>query len=777
MAGNVRPKQLQNVRSFTRMESGSAKEVQRKRASTLSETGIPAIPEARRIETSPDRLGKRHVADIFENGDDHDEHEHDKASGQESPAAGPESKVHIPLDELPIEIRSLTERFLESLSAKVHPTPLNAEHLSEMFQAFYERASAHISTHIASLASRIGRDKSAERNLRNTSKGRPRAESSRKGSSEDLLGSAGGEMLTPTEVADRRKARKLLELKRIALEEAVERCVCEKVYDRIWKHRSTDDDARDEKLRSRTAALAVVGIGLKELYTDHDPAKADIKRIAEEKEDDINRSLAPAREALLQMDDQHYPLGKLRLLTAAHKSIVETLSQLFPSSSSADEILPTLIYTLINMPPEGIRVVSHLNFVQRFRAASKVDGEAAYCLVNLEAAIAFLETVDLSSLRADEVPEGPPKQPSRPETPTSESSNNLLKPTLSRTLTPGVSAITVGQSDQSSSTTSAAKTLSSSPAPNASARPTVQARRLSSLMQAQADRIEAGRDNLLQAADKVYESVNSTLDTSVKYLFGRFTEQVASPNAKLPLTLEEARKLVDHSSVTEDDEDLSVSGRSSPAAPDDPLNSLTTKPDTKMLELIGGRKGQLRDRSVDSTTSAGSSGTNSKRVSFMAADGANLSKMRDDRPAAPATATAAPAGNAGTLFASINPLNRLSGVTGLAARFTRVGTAAPATPSPWILGEQRNGKTSDTVESHVSLQADGVAAPVSTSTVDVPGDELNARESLAALRQIKPPKRRFLEVQSASDLRLGEVEELLLEYRRLAKSIANAVAD
>lgn len=36
-------------------------------------------------------------------------------------------------------------------------------------------------------------------------------------------------MLTPTEIADRRKARKLLELKRSALEEAVERAVCEKV--------------------------------------------------------------------------------------------------------------------------------------------------------------------------------------------------------------------------------------------------------------------------------------------------------------------------------------------------------------------------------------------------------------------------------------------------------------------------------------------------------------------------------------------------------------------
>lgn len=117
------------------------------------------------------------------------------------------------------------------------------------------------------------------------------------------------------------------------------------------------------------------------------------------------------------MDDEHCPLGKLQHLTAAHKSIVETLSQLFPSSSSADEILPTLIYTLITSADMELNVVSNLNFIQRFRASNKVDGESAYCLVNLEAAISFLETVDLSSLRADELPEGPPKTNSRPSTP------------------------------------------------------------------------------------------------------------------------------------------------------------------------------------------------------------------------------------------------------------------------------------------------------------------------------------------------------------------------
>src|SRR6201999_3656675 len=95
----------------------------------------------------------------------------------------------------------------------------------------------------------------------------------------------------------------------------------------------------------------------------------------------IRESLASARASIMDMTKVKYPLGKLHHLTSAHKSIVETLSNYFPASSSADEILPTLIYTLITSPPEEVNVVSNLNFIQRFLAASKVDGEAAYCLV------------------------------------------------------------------------------------------------------------------------------------------------------------------------------------------------------------------------------------------------------------------------------------------------------------------------------------------------------------------------------------------------------------
>lgn len=741
---DILPKPIHISHSFPRLDTPPLNPSRKDRANTLQEQGIPAVPAARTIETSQELEGKKPVADVFEN---QDQEEH-MQSGAGTP--GPELQLPSTFDDLPIEIRSMTERFLESLSAKVHPTPLSADSLSALFQDFYERAAAHIATHIASLSSRIGREKSPapSNSSRSSAKGRPRAGSGAI-RSESSPSNSGGEMLTASEVADRKRARRLLELKRLALEEAVERAVCERVYDRIYKHKSSDDDARDEKLRSRTAALAVVGIGLKELHLDS-PTKEDIRKATEENEEEIHHSLADAREALQRMDDERYPLGKLQHLTTAHKSIVETLSQLFPSSSSADEILPTLIYTLITSPPEGINVVSNLNFIQRFRASSKVDGEAAYCMVNLEAAISFLETIDLFSLRAEELPEGPPKATTGHSTPMTEDATTLLeKPVAAQVVKPEITTVSATSTDTSSSSPhEAVKALpwqrrSSTDKVNAT-----QQRGISALMQAQADRLEAGRENLLNTADRIYDSINGTLENSFQFVFGRFKDH-ASHDSPLPKTLEDARKLVNSPRVGEEDEILNLSGRSSPAT-DDPLS--VGGRNEKVVEMIGGKR-QLRDRSVDSARSGGSG----KRVLF-ANEQALKEKPKDEVPT--------PTGN---LFATINPLNRIN-----VPSFARFGRAAsiPNTPKEPSPGTEKISK----LESPATSRDGEISALEKSRSGESNVEDLNSREALAELRKLKPPKKRFLEVQNAGELKLSEVEELLLDYRRLAKAIGEAIA-
>ena len=781
-----RPRPLHTSRSFTRMESPpSTASSPRKRANTTQVAGIPSIPEARSIDPDTEAFGKDEKKDVFEN------HEDDENETSEPDTPAPELKLPNTLDELPIEIRSLTERFLESLSAKVHPAPLNADTLSDMFQDFYERAASQISVHIATLASRLGRKETSPSATVRTSKGRARAGSSAKRNGSPASTTSGGEMLTVSEVSDRKKARKMLELKRLALEEAVERGVCEKIYEKLWKHRSTDDDARDEKLRSRTAALSVVGIGLKELHVDIDPSTGPTQKTAEEKENEIYTSLASARESLLRMDDEHCPLGKLQHLTAAHKSIVETLSQLFPSSSSADEILPTLIYTLITSADMELNVVSNLNFIQRFRASNKVDGESAYCLVNLEAAISFLETVDLSSLRADELPEGPPKTNSRPSTPNKDKLG-VPQPSTMHTLKPETSSVTATSHDIAT------------PAPNEKALPVVSAvnnnavrpgapyRRMSSMVQAQADRFEAGRNDLLQAADKVYDSINGTLENSLNSLFGRLKDQVTpgSNPVTLPKTLEEARKLVSTPSPAEDDTLLAGSGRSSP---DDPLAPIanpktTNNSNNRPLEILAGR-GPIRDRSVDSASSTTSSIKRKPQTTQ------NTNNNTKSSPANANDSHNEPLAAATNFISAMNPLslgNRFtSNFSNAIPRFGRAASTGaspaatashtpPSNPADSQPGQQKPRHLEHITESPTTTTTmtppqalERVNSHVSEARAE---DDLSAIEALAELRRIKPPRKRFLEVGGASELKIGEVEELLAEYRRLARAIGEAIA-
>jgi len=517
------------------------------------------------------------------------------------------------------------------------------------------------------------------------------------------------------------------------------------VYTKIWRHRSTDDEERDQKLRSRTAALALVGIGLKELLANSSDITDEVLKETVEKEGEIRGWLAGAMESLQQMDDEHYSLGKLHHLTAAHKSIVEALSKLFPASSSADEILPTLIYTLIISPPDGISVISNTNFIQRFRATNKVDGEAAYCLVNLEAAISFLETVDLSSLRADEPPSGPDKTSSRPLTPQLDAAVTPMKLAVSPASKPGVSPVSVMSTDIA--TGPASKPLPSPGRPQ---------RRISNLIQAQTNKIEAASDSfrgaVLEGADQAFDTINSTLENSFKFLFGRLREQqVSGHNDVLPKTLEDARRLVSTPPLGEDDA-ASISATSSIAEPEENPEEPSNKTDNKVLELVGGRR-QIRERSADSNKSGGSG----KHVAF--AENKALPSTSGAGRATTTSTPPVPAGNAAVesmrnLGNTLNPLNSF-------ARMGIFGRAASSTPPP----------STPTTEKNKQLGA----APTEPATAET-SKEPRAVASLEQLRKTPPPIRRFVELKSASDMRIGEVEDLLKDYQRLANALKQAIA-
>lgn len=722
-ASNKERPVLPSIKSFTRFEPADPLTSSRVRASTI-QVGTAEGRNGTSYAVSPCRAAQLSPEDLFEK------------KTQISPIPDLEQSLSraqsLParFDELPVELASLTDRFVESLTARVYSEPPTIDKLSDLFQEFYIKASSYISTHVATLALRIDRDSSPSRDVsRRSVPSRPNvlARKQSKESFASLDSTFEHQMLTASEVAEKKKARKLLEYKRLALEEAVERRTCEKVYNRIWRHKSTLDEVRDEKLRSKTAALALVGIGLKDLGIE-------IDRDSTLAEDDIRDSLAPARQELAMMNQEKSPLGKLQRLKTAHRTIVETLSTIHPSSSSADEILPTLIYTLITSPQEGINIISNLSFIERFRTSSKIDGEAAYCMTNLEAAIVFLEDVDLASLREDELPQGPPKSPSRPPTPALpfqprgaaalSSSEILLAGSKSEKHDgPYTPPMMLPASRATSAMSAPSESAHSPKTPSRQPMPLHQ-RRLSNLLNPPAKAIGAANDAVRNTAEEGFRNISSTLDNSFKFLFGRLKEHSADAiQAPMPQTLEDARKLVSQPMAL--DEATSLSETSSIAEKDveQPM-----KREDKLLDMLAGRaRSTARDRSVDSVRS-------------------NLSGRRTVSAATnhPNSAATPPTPNAlesvKNLGNSFNPLSHLGSAFG--GGFRGFGKPAPAPPS-------------------VSAEKERMKVP-SASAVSSQATELTDSHS---------PIQRFVDLKDAGELALRDVSILLSDYQRLAKLV------
>ncbi|KAI2639888.1 hypothetical protein GGS26DRAFT_542201 [Hypomontagnella submonticulosa] len=707
---------LQTSNTFPRRQTSGMSETGA-RTQRASSTENSATPPVTIIQESPPDGRQKKRLDTFESETIDDVVEAPRAS--------------VDMDEIPIELVSKTDNFIDSLSAKVHPTPPNIDTLSRLFQDFYHVAASHIRTHIDSLATRQTREISPTPSSysRASTASLLRAKAASFSGKEKTKGTPTKEeqqMLTAEEFANRKRAKKALEQKRILLEEAVERRLCEGIYDRIYRHRTTQDEAQDDKLRSKTAALALVGIGPADLGVDLGESSDETPEARGKQQEEIREFLDQARKDLMLMHEKRYPLGKLNHLKAAHKSIVDTLSHFHPSSS-ADEIMPMLIYTLITMPPEKLNVISDSNFIQRFRWEEKLEGEAAYCLTNLEAAITFLQTVDLASLRADEASSGPLKPESQPGTPRTET----FPPAYTAGLSAAAASLAV-------TTTENAQGAKSSPS-SASLRAAVQRRRLSDLIQTPAQAFGTASDSLFSTADQSFKTIGTSLGDSYKFLLGKLRDSSASGRELVvPRTLDEARKLI---GTPPPEDSASVDDNSSMQGGED-ANRPTAVPDDKLLSLVGGRK-VSRDRSTDSTRSARSA-SSSKKVVF-----AEENKEKPVGPAAtssPASSNPALVESMRNLGNSLNPINRFAGMS-MMRGFGR--TATTPTPPP----KDTTAKATDGGDLATAFPDIAAALPPK----DTP--------------KIDPPKKKFMELQNPADLRIGDVLELLRDYRRLAGAL------
>ena len=261
-------------------------------------------------------------------------------------------------------------------------------------------------------------------------------------------------------------------------------------------------------------------------------------------------------------------------------------------------------------------------------------------------------------------------------------------------------------------------------------------RRLSNLFQPPASALGAASDAVRSTADQGFKTIGHTLDSSFKVLFGRLQEQKVAGEGTdvdgaiiVPKTLDDVRTLVQPKS--DDDED---------SVHEAALASRTS--DDSLLSAIAGRKSVPRDRSVDSIQSSGSA---EKKVAFANGTPERTGAASPLKQAEPTNAGIAAVESMRSLGNSLNPLRGFGGMTSLRG-FGR--TSSSDTPTPSVPTPQAGVVSNEKAKSET-------------------------RDSMDDLPPVKvaPPIPRFLEAKSVGELKLGEVADLLQDYKRLARAL------
>ncbi|KAH7335438.1 hypothetical protein B0J17DRAFT_770054 [Rhizoctonia solani] len=102
-----------------------------------------------------------------------------------------------------------------------------------------------------------------------------------------------------------------------------------------------------------------------------------------------------AQQEMNKMDHYKAPRDKLICVLNSCKVIFGLIRHL-RGDEGADSFIPLLIFVLIRANPEHL--LSNIEYINRFRRASKLQSEAGYYLSSLMGAVSFIETMDHTSL-------------------------------------------------------------------------------------------------------------------------------------------------------------------------------------------------------------------------------------------------------------------------------------------------------------------------------------------------------------------------------------------
>ncbi|KAI8930143.1 hypothetical protein BC831DRAFT_440570 [Entophlyctis helioformis] len=170
-------------------------------------------------------------------------------------------------------------------------------------------------------------------------------------------------------------------------------------HDLILAVSRAEEEESDARLSIRLSVLGLTSFGLAELGVDG---------IVED--DAFWRAVKAAGLELLRFEREIVPARMIERLIQVHGHLVDYITGLQQRDASAsttldgatsaqitnaDTLLGLLIFVVFKSRPT--RLVSALRYTQLYRHPSLLDGQASYCLVNLDAAVSYLCTaLDLS---------------------------------------------------------------------------------------------------------------------------------------------------------------------------------------------------------------------------------------------------------------------------------------------------------------------------------------------------------------------------------------------
>ena len=151
--------------------------------------------------------------------------------------------------------------------------------------------------------------------------------------------------------------------------DSIEKYACSKTYVHIYSAKGSDDALQDAAFLDKMRALS--DLQLSELL-----AEGDLEKVAFGEDESLESRFHLAIEYLILLGKAESPAEKLDAIHLFIKSAAETLG-----NQGADLLLPMLAWIVLRLSPPHI--ISDVRFVQRFRNASRITGEVAYCLTNM----------------------------------------------------------------------------------------------------------------------------------------------------------------------------------------------------------------------------------------------------------------------------------------------------------------------------------------------------------------------------------------------------------